>query len=180
MERKMMSKALFLDRDGIVNVDKGYVFLYDDIVWIEETLEMIKLANDKGYKVIVLTNQSGVYRKMYTEEHVLKLHKQMDEFLKGKGLTIDDWIYCPDLDSEYRKPRPGMLLSAQQKYSIDLANSFMVGDKISDVFETDGKFKRPHTLLVRGNYIIEDTVLEKDVRVFDTHREIVEVLKKEM
>lgn len=176
----MITKALFLDRDGIINVDKGYVFLYEDIIWIEETLEMIKLANEKGYKVIVLTNQSGVYRKMYTEDQVVKLHNQMSDFLKMKGLTVDDWFFCPELESESRKPRPGMLLAAQKKYSIDFSQSFMVGDKPSDVFETDGNFKRPHTLLVRGNYEIASTVLEKDVRVLESHKEVLEILKKEM
>jgi D-glycero-D-manno-heptose 1,7-bisphosphate phosphatase len=180
MEKKMINKALFLDRDGIINVDKGYVFLYEDIVWIEETLEMIKLANDKGYKVIVLTNQSGVFRKMYSEDQVIKLHHLMAEYLKSKGLKIDDWFYCPELESESRKPRPGMLLAAQKKYSIDLSLSFMVGDKPSDVFDTDGNFKRPHTLLVRGNYQIADTMLEKDVRVLENHKEVLEILKKEM
>ena len=77
----MMSKALFLDRDGIINVDKGYVYKFDDIVWIPETLELIKLANSKGYKVIVLTNQSGVVRKMYSEEYLFLMHTVMSKTL---------------------------------------------------------------------------------------------------
>jgi D,D-heptose 1,7-bisphosphate phosphatase len=172
-----MNKALFLDRDGVINVDKGYVYKWEDIIWMEEVFEMIKLANSKGYKVIVLTNQSGIHKNMYTEADVQVLHKKMDEYVKAKGLMIDDWFYCIDMDSEYRKPEPGMLLAAQKKYDIDFSKSFMVGDKSTDIFETRGQFIRPKTLLVRGNYPLSHSDIGRDVTVYDSHAEVLKALK---
>lgn len=164
-----MNKALFLDRDGILNLDKGYVYKWDELVWMEEIFEIIKMANDRGYKVIILTNQSGIHRGMYTREDVHLLHKQMEEYLTKKGLHIDDWFYCAEMDSVDRKPRPGMLLAAQKKHNIDLSKSFMVGDKATDIFETDGSFVRPKTLLIRGNYELTHPDIGNTVKVFDDH-----------
>ncbi|AUN98220.1 HAD family hydrolase [Bacteriovorax stolpii] len=173
-----MHKALFLDRDGIVNIDKGYVYKWEDIIWIEEIFQMIKLANERGYKVIVLTNQSGIDRGMYTHEDVHTLHQKMHAFLAGKNLKVDDWFYCAEMDSELRKPRPGMLILARDKHDIDLTQSFMIGDKPSDVFETDGKFVGPSTLLVEGNYDLKDAHTKERVKVFKDHAKILEELKK--
>lgn len=174
---KNNSKALFLDRDGVINADKGYVYRYEDIVWIKESLEMIRLARERGYKVIVLTNQSGIHRGMYTRADVEILHKKMDEYLRQINCPVDDWIYCAELDSEHRKPRPGMLLDAQKKHGIDLGASFMVGDKASDVFETDGSFERPRTFIVRGNYDLKNLVESENVRVFPDHSALLGELK---
>jgi D,D-heptose 1,7-bisphosphate phosphatase len=175
-----MNKALFLDRDGILNLDKGYVYKWDELVWMEEIFEIIKMANDKGYKVIILTNQSGIHRGMYTREDVHLLHKQMEEFLTAKGLHIDDWFYCAEMDSIDRKPRPGMLLAAQKKHDIDLEKSFMVGDKATDIFETDGSFKRPMTFLIRGNYDLTHPDIGSGVKIFENHAEVLEELKKRL
>lgn len=176
----MMNKALFLDRDGIINVDKGYVYKFDDIIWIPETLELIKMANDRGYKVIVLTNQSGVIRKMYSEEDVLILHKEMSKALSEKGITIDDWFYCTDLDSELRKPRPGMLMSAQKKHHINLTESFMVGDKPSDVFQLEKEQDLPFTTIVKGNYDLGELKNRSRVAIVNTHQEMLDLLKNRL
>lgn len=173
-----MNKALFLDRDGILNLDKGYVYKWDELVWIDEVFDIIKMGNDLGYKVIILTNQSGIHRGMYTRDDVHVLHKKMDEYLTNKGLRIDDWFYCAEMDSIDRKPRPGMLLAAQKKHDIDLEKSFMIGDKATDIFETDGTFKRPTTLLVRGNYDLSHPDIGNGVKIFENHADIVEELKK--
>lgn len=174
------SKALFLDRDGVINLDKGYVYQFADIIWFKESLEMMKLAHEKGYKVIVLTNQSGIHHGMYKVEDVELLHQQMNDYLKDQGCFVDDWIYCPEIDSEHRKPRPGMLLDAQKKHNIDLSISFMIGDKVSDVFETDGKFIRPVTYIIRGNYDLKNLVESSDVKIFNNHREALEELKRKL
>ena len=173
-----MHKALFLDRDGILNVDKGYVYRWEDIIWVKEVFQIIQLAMDRGYLVIVLTNQSGIHYKKYSKNDVEILHKKMNEFLVDKNLLVNDWFYCAELESESRKPRPGMLLEAQIKYDIDLEHSFMIGDKITDVFETDNKFIRPVTLLVRGQYDLSNANLSENVRVFESHHEVVLELKK--
>ena len=171
-----MNKALFLDRDGVLNLDKGYVYKWEELVWMDEVFDMIKLANDRGYKVIILTNQSGIHRGMYTKEDVHLLHQQMQNHLEDLGLHIDDWFYCAEMDSVDRKPRPGMLLAAQKKYNIDLEKSFMVGDKPTDVFETDGRFKRPKTFLIRGNYELAHPDIGSDVKVFNNHAEVLSEL----
>lgn len=175
-----MHKALFLDRDGIINIDKGYVHRWEDIIWIPEVFEMIKLANEKGYKVIVLTNQSGIDKGMYTHEDVHTLHETMHAFLNNKGLKIDDWFYCAEMDSESRKPRPGMLLAAQEKHDIDLSTSFMIGDKPSDVFETDNKFTVPTTYLIKGNYDLKDAHTKERVKVFNDHSQVLKELQKSL
>lgn len=173
-----MQKALFLDRDGILNVDKGYVYKWEDIIWFEEVFEMIKLAMERGYKIIILTNQSGIHYKKYTHADVEILHTKMNEYLEKKNLKVDDWIYCAEMESESRKPRPGMLLEAQKKFDIDLGKSFMIGDKQTDLFETNGKFERPVTFLVKGQYDLSKVITNNRVKIFNNHAEIVEELKK--
>ena len=175
-----MNKALFLDRDGVLNVDKGYVHKWADIEWIPEVFEMIKMANERGYKVIVLTNQSGIDKGMYTHEDVHLLHKKMQAYLEEKKLRVDEWLYCAEMDSDFRKPRPGMLLAAQKKHDVNLALSFMVGDKASDVFDTDGTFVRPQTFLVKGNYDLKEAHGLLDVKIFDSHQEILNELKSRL
>ena len=173
-----MNKALFLDRDGVLNLDKGYVYQWSELVWINEIFDIIKLANERGYKVIVLTNQSGICRGMYQKEDVRLLHQQMHAHLENLGLCVDDWCYCAEMDSVDRKPRPGMLLAAQKKHNIDLAKSFMIGDKATDVFDTDGSFIRPHTFLIQGNYDLTHPDLGQNVAILRNHSEVLSELKK--
>jgi D-glycero-D-manno-heptose 1,7-bisphosphate phosphatase len=175
-----MNKALFLDRDGIINIDKGYIHKWSEIVWMDGIFDIIKLANARDYKVIVVTNQAGIDRKMYTHDDVALLHKQMNEYLVAKGLQITDWLYCGELTHESRKPRPGMLLEAREKHQIDLGASFMIGDKVSDIFETDGAFMRPATLLLKGSYDLAEASAHAGVRIFDSHQKILKVLEQEM
>lgn len=159
-----MNKALFLDRDGILNVDKTYIYRYEDIEWVEGIFDLIDYANKNGFLVIVLTNQSGVAQGMYTEKDVLKLHQEMNQFLMSKKLKVDDWFYCTEYDSERRKPRPGMMLEAQSKFTIDLSQSIMVGDKSTDVLDIAG----PRTFLLKGNYPLDQVVVNDTVELFDS------------
>lgn len=177
---KSINKALFLDRDGIINIDKGYVFRYEDIEWIPEIFDIIKAANEKNYKVLVLTNQSGVHSGMYTIDDVYQLHKKMSEHLNSLGLKIDDWFFCPEMDSECRKPRPGMLLAAQKKYQIDLNQSIMVGDKVSDVFKLEKDSPTPFTFLVQGQYDLTKAELSENVVVLKNHHDLKRELLKKM
>jgi D,D-heptose 1,7-bisphosphate phosphatase len=174
-----MNKALFLDRDGVINVDKGYVYRWEEIEWIPEIFEAIKMANERGYKVIVLTNQSGIFRNFYTHEDVHLLHAKMSEFLKAKGLVVDDWFYCAELDSEDRKPRPGMLLKAQKKHNIELEKSFMIGDKPSDVFELEGEKIGPLTYLIKGRYDHKEDNNNR-VTLLENHSELIKLLNEKL
>ena len=167
----MSLPALFLDRDGVINVDKTYIYRMEDIEWMPGIFELIKWANKKNWKVIILTNQSGIGRGYYTKEDVYLLHQQMTEFLKQKGLIIDDWYFSDSLTDEKRKPSPLMMLEAVKKYNIDLTKSIMIGDKVSDLIDLQG----PEYLLVKGSYSLEDS--PSHIKIYNSVSEIVEDFK---
>jgi D,D-heptose 1,7-bisphosphate phosphatase len=166
-----MKKALFLDRDGVINLDKEYVYRFDDIEWMPGVFELIKYFNQIGYLVIILTNQSGVEHGFYQESDVLKLHQQMDEYLKKQNCYIDDWFFCPSLKGEDRKPAPGMMVKAAHKYSIDLSGSLMIGDKVSDILNIEG----PSFFILKGKYDLKN--LPIDIKIFENHPDLLKELK---
>lgn len=169
-----MTKALFLDRDGILNIDKTYIYRWEDIEWVDGIFDLIRFGNEHGFLVIVLTNQSGVARGKYREEDILVLHEKMSEYLAEKDLRIDDWFYCLEFDSERRKPRPGMMLEARDKYAIDLSQSFMVGDKPTDILEVEGSAV-PKTLLLKGNYSLDGANAEIYESLADVQKRIMQL-----
>ena len=137
-----MNKAVFLDRDGVINRNSGYVAHLKDFKWLKNVKLAIKLLNKKNFKVIVVTNQSGVARGLYSEKDVLNLHTWMNKELKKIDAKINDFFYCPyhpfgkikkyKKNSIFRKPNPGMILKAKYKHNINLSKSFMIGDQKSD------------------------------------------------
>jgi D-glycero-D-manno-heptose 1,7-bisphosphate phosphatase len=136
----MSRPAVFLDRDGTINVEKEYLHRIEDWEWVPGAIEAIRRINDMGYLVIVVTNQAGVARGYYDEAQLHALHAAVDGLLDVTGAHIDAYYYCPHhpefgeiRDCQCRKPAPGMLLAAQRDFGIDLSRSFMVGDKAIDV-----------------------------------------------
>jgi D-glycero-D-manno-heptose 1,7-bisphosphate phosphatase len=128
--------AAFLDRDGVLNVDHGYVYKPEDWEWNEDAVDAIRRLNGTGYLVVVVTNQSGVGRGFYSEEDVRALHAYVQADLAERGGRIDAFYYCPHAPKaacECRKPLPGMLLQAVQDLDIDRSRSFLIGDKESDL-----------------------------------------------
>lgn len=135
--------AVFLDRDGVLNVDHGYVHRPDQIDWIEGAQEAVKHLNDNGYLVFVVSNQAGVARGYYPEQAVLDLHQWMAEQLQAAGAHIDEFEYCPDHPdgvveryrrlSHRRKPGPGMLEEVFSRWPVRKADSLLVGDQESDI-----------------------------------------------
>lgn len=132
--------AVFLDRDGTLNVEKEYLHRAEDWQWIPGAIEAIRLFNTAGLVVIVTTNQSGVARGFYSEQAVRDLHASVDRWLMAEGARVDGYYYCPHhpnygdvRDCDCRKPAPGLLLTAAREHDIDLENSYVVGDKASDV-----------------------------------------------
>jgi len=172
----MKNKALFLDRDGVINSDKTYIYRFEDIDWVAGIFDLITFANAHGYLVIVLTNQSGVAQGMYKEQDVIELHKKMNAYLQTINVRVDDWLYCTEYDSERRKPRPGMMKEAAQKFNIDLDKSFMIGDKESDILEIVG----PKTYLLQGKYPLQNVLDKGSVEVFSSLYEILEKFKIEV
>lgn len=133
-----MNKAAFFDRDGTINVDIGYLHRPEDVAFIEGVPELIRKYNDEGYLVIVITNQSGIARGMFTEEDMHRVHTAMNERLqKEYGAHIDAFYFCPHLpeitgECECRKPKPGLFLRAIKDNDIDPAQSVSYGDSERD------------------------------------------------
>ena len=139
----MKKKALFLDRDGVINLDHGYVHKPQDIEFVEGIFTLVSTAKRVGYLVVVVTNQAGIGRGFYSETdfHFLMTWMNM-RFVERCG-QLDAIYFCPDhpefgigkyrKDSLFRKPEPGMLLQAQKDLGIDMGMSILVGDKPSDV-----------------------------------------------
>lgn len=130
----MKTKALFLDRDGVINVDKGYVYKEQDFEFCEGIFALCAFFLSKKYQIFVITNQSGIARKFYSEEDFEKLSLFMLENFDKKGVKISKIYHCPHLqDCNCRKPKPGMLLQAQKEFNIDLQHSVFIGDNLSDM-----------------------------------------------
>lgn len=136
-------KAVFLDRDGVINIDKKYVGRWEDFEFVSGAVEGMQLLQSAGYIIVVVTNQSGIARGYYTEEQYQFLTKRMLETLAKKGVHLSGVYYCPHypmgIVEEYRvscscrKPEPGLILEAATDLNISLKDSFLVGDKPSDI-----------------------------------------------
>lgn len=139
----MSNAALFLDRDGVINVDHGYVHRAEDFEFIPGIFELVRAARSLEYKVIVVTNQAGIGRGYYTEAQFHDLTRWMRQRFKEQGAGIDAVYFCPfhpehgvglyRRESELRKPNPGMLLQAARDWDLDLGRCVLVGDKMSDI-----------------------------------------------
>jgi len=134
----MKRKALFLDRDGTINIEKNYVYKIEDFEFIEGVFELIKSYQDQGFLVFVITNQAGIARGFYTENDYSILTKWMQEQFELEGIQITKVYHCPHHpkitgECSFRKPNPGMILQAIDEFNIDPANSVLIGDKKSDI-----------------------------------------------
>jgi D,D-heptose 1,7-bisphosphate phosphatase len=138
-----MTPAVFFDRDGSINEDIGYVSRPEDLVVYPWAAEAIRLVNQSGMKAIVITNQSGIARGMYTEETLHQIHERLRQELGLGGAHIDGFYYCPHHPNiggrryrqscSCRKPLPGMLQQAAREHDIDITRSYVIGDKSSDM-----------------------------------------------
>jgi D-glycero-D-manno-heptose 1,7-bisphosphate phosphatase len=138
-----MNRAVFIDRDGTISEEVGYINHVSRFRLFPYSAAALNQLHDNGYLAIVITNQAGVARGYFSEEMVQAIHRQMAEDLEAGGAKLDAIYYCAhhpsvgeppyQLDCDCRKPKPGLLLRAAQDYDIDLANSWMVGDRYSDI-----------------------------------------------
>lgn len=129
----MQNKVLFLDRDGTINVDYGYVGSPDRFEFIDGIFDLCRTAMTRGYKIIVITNQSGIARGYFTDADFHKLTAHMCAEFARHGIDVLDVFYCPELAGPNRKPNPGMFIDAMKKHDIDMKNSVSVGDRDRDI-----------------------------------------------
>ena len=132
------NKALFLDRDGTVNIEKNYVYKIKDFEFIDGIFELIKSYQKKEFLIFIVTNQAGIARGYYTEKDYKKLTNWMVEQFQKNGIKITKVYHCPHHPEitgpcECRKPNPGMILDAINEFNIDPVNSVLIGDKKSDI-----------------------------------------------
>lgn len=134
----MARPAIFLDRDGTLNIDKGYVYRIEDWEWIPGAIDAIAALKKAGFLVIVITNQAGIARGYYNETDMTNLHNKINKELKEYGATIDEFYHCPHHPEfgaacNCRKPMPGLIYEASHDFDIDLTRSWLIGDKASDI-----------------------------------------------
>lgn len=162
----MTSPAIFLDRDGTIIENRHYISDPDDIVLLPGASEAIRVLAKAGFKIVLVTNQSGIARGYFTEEQLANIHVRLKQVLAEHGASLDAIYYSPFLDgpeatvevyrksSEMRKPAPGMLLLAAKELEIELPSSWMIGDSLSDI--EAGRCAGCRTILIRS-YAAEPT-----------------------
>jgi len=132
-----LMKTVFLDRDGVINRDSSsYIKSWKEFEFLPGSLEAIKLLTEENFTIILITNQSVINRGMVTQSGLMHIFSNMKEAILKKGGKITDIFYCPHMPKENcscRKPAPGMVLSAQKKYNLDLSSSYFVGDSAKDI-----------------------------------------------
>lgn len=143
MTNSEMNKVFFLDRDGVINIDGDYVSTVEDFQFLDGVFDSCRIILSQGYKIILITNQSGIGRGFYTEEQFFELTHWMLHKFKEERIDVTDVYFCPHhptdaaepykVDCDCRKPKPGMILQAKGEHNIDLTQSVLVGDRLSDI-----------------------------------------------
>ena len=183
-----MKKAIFLDRDGTINVEKDYIYKSEDLVFEEGSIEALKTFKNLGYILIVVSNQSGIARGYFTEEDLNIFNNNMNEILKKNGVEITEFYCCPhhpDGIGEYkkvcecRKPNNKMIEDAIKKYNIAREKSYMIGDKTSDIGA--GLKSNLKTVLVKTGYGLKDMekIDKNETLICENLKDFSEILKRE-
>jgi len=160
--------AAFLDRDGVINADTGYVHRWQDFQILPGVENALLRLSSAGYQLVIVTNQSGIGRGLYSEAAYLELTRQMTEHLRLCGAPLLAVYHCPHAPEsesalapcDCRKPRPGMLLRAAREHQLDLAHSILIGDKESDV-QAGWAAGVARNYLIRGSYPLTDEVCRR-------------------
>ena len=132
-----MTKAIFLDRDGVINQErKDYVKKLDEFIILDKTSDAINIIKNHGFLVIIITNQSPINRKLLSVETLNKIHEKLQSYLERYDTSFDGVYFCPHTPSEnceFRKPKPGLILQAVIDFQIDLSESYMIGNSETDI-----------------------------------------------
>jgi len=161
----MGNRAVFIDRDGTINVNSGYINNPNDFKMYPNVTKGIKLLQENGFKIIIITNQSGIARRYFSEKSLEEIHEKMKKELSKEDAEVDAIYYCPhhpDEKCNCRKPKPGMLEKAIEDFDIDVKNSFIIGDRMIDV--EAGKTVGCKTVLVpEDKELVKKEMAESDI-----------------
>jgi len=171
-------KIIFLDRDGVINEEKNYLHMIEDFIFIDGVFESLKLMQKLGYELIVVTNQSGIGRGLYSTEDFLTIDKWMKKEFERNNIKILSSVYCPhkpEQNCNCRKPKPGMLEKCFEKYQISKENSWIIGDSERDI-EAGIRAGIKKTILVRSGHPIDEKNTKAKV-VIDSIRDITQIIR---
>ena len=155
----MSIKTIFLDRDGVINKDINYLHKIDDFEFIDGIFDVCLYFQNLGYKIIIITNQSGISRGYYSHREYQKVTQWMLDQFQYKNINILDVFHCPhgpDSTCDCRKPKPGMFLKAKAKHNTDMEKSWLIGDKEVDVIAANAAGIE-NTILVRSGHRIDES-----------------------
>ena len=163
-----MKKIAFLDRDGVINVEVGHLHRIQDFQFTNRCCEALKTFLDLGFELVIITNQAGIGKGLYTEEQYQKLTHYYLNLLSRKGIYFLDVLHCPHhsdavdekfkKECNHRKPNPGMVLKIMDDYDVDVENSILVGDKLTDIYCGKNASLKKLYLVSSGHFIPEGSV----------------------
>ena len=175
----MAMKTIFLDRDGVINIEKNYLHKIDDFEFISGVFDACSYFTNLGYKIIIITNQSGISRGYFSIKDFDILTKWMIKQFNSMEIEILDVFYCPHSPADNcncRKPKPGMLIKAKEKYDLNLKESWVIGDKENDIKAANNAGVN-NTILVRSGHIINE-MDSLATHIIDSIKEIHNKIKK--
>jgi D-glycero-D-manno-heptose 1,7-bisphosphate phosphatase len=159
MDTRMPIKTIFLDRDGVINKEVAYLYKINDFIFIKGIFNACQYFQKKGYEIVIITNQSGIERGLYTkDDYEIITNWMLRQFIK-QGISILDVFHCPHSphsNCKCRKPKPGMIKDASEKHNIDLTQSWVIGDKESDI-EAANAAGISKTILVRSGHKVDES-----------------------
>lgn len=165
----MQNRFVFLDRDGVINRDSpDYIKHWGEFEFLPDSAKAVRKLTEKGFSIILVTNQSGIGRGIIAPENLEDMHRRMREELREKGGEIQDIFFCPhrpDENCACRKPAPGLIRQAQKKYGIRLSDTWMIGDSAKDIECAINAGCGHHVLVQTGNGTDAEKILaEKGIR----------------
>ena len=176
-----MNKAIFLDRDGVIIENKAtYVRSLDDIIFIPQALPAMELLKRSSFKIFIITNQSAVGRGLLSIELAHLINKKVVERIVNRGGRVDGVFMCPHTPDDLcacRKPKPGLILNAASKYNLDLQNSIMIGDALTDVLAGQAAGIKRNILVLTGRGIEQYSKWDRITpKAFEFYDDLLEVI----